>query len=73
MSIILHYIRWHLLNCTYYIDRELNFNCHVTEVCRKAGRQLNALRRLANVFDMKDFCHILTSVQQYETFVLSQI
>ena len=37
-----------------HIDRELNFNCHVTEVCRRAGRQLNALGRLANVLDMKD-------------------
>jgi len=32
-----------------HIDCELNFNGRVTTICRKAGRQLNALGRLACV------------------------
>ncbi len=27
------------------IDKKLDFKFHISEVCRKAGRQLNALRR----------------------------
>ena len=37
-----------------HIDRELNFNSHVTMICRNAGRQLNALGCLANVLSIDD-------------------
>ena len=32
-----------------YIDRYLTFNHHVSEICKKAGRQLNGLARLSKV------------------------
>ena len=37
-----------------YIDRRLNFNVHITEMCKNAGRQLNALGRLAKVLNTSD-------------------
>ena len=37
-----------------YIDRQLNFNVHITEMCKKAGRQLNVLGRLAKVLNTSD-------------------
>ena len=36
-----------------HIDSKLNFSEHVASICRKAGRQLNALRRLSNVLNLK--------------------
>ena len=30
-----------------HIDNQLNFNKHIQEICIKAGRQLNALKRLS--------------------------
>jgi len=35
------------------IDKKLDFRFHVSEVCRKAGRQLNALRRQSRLLNMK--------------------
>jgi hypothetical protein len=32
-------------------DDELNFSTHVSNICQKAGKQVNALRRLSNVLD----------------------
>ena len=55
---------------TYYsvlIDRELNFNGNVTTICRKAGEQLNALGRPANVLSVDDK-NIL-----FERFILSHL
>jgi hypothetical protein len=34
------------------IDERLNFNFHVTNLCRKAGQQLNALKRLSPFLDL---------------------
>jgi len=48
-----------------HVDRELNFNGHVTTICKKAGRQLNTLGRLANVLRVDDK-NIL-----FECFILS--
>jgi hypothetical protein len=36
------------------IDYELKFNSHITNICRKASRQLNVLKRMGkylNVFE----------------------
>ena len=48
-----------------HIDRELNFNCHVSELCRRAGRQLSALGRLTNVLNERD------KMVLFECFILS--
>ena len=47
------------------IDVELNFNHHISLLCNKAGRQINALSRLSNVlmqFYKVIYCHILCIV-----------
>jgi hypothetical protein len=33
------------------IDEKLNFTSHINKICRKAGRQINVLRRLATLLD----------------------
>ncbi len=35
------------------IDKKLDFTFHVNEVCRKAGRQLNALRRQSRLLNIQ--------------------
>ncbi len=35
------------------IDKKLDFKFHVNEICRKAGRQLNALRRQSRLLNMQ--------------------
>ena len=50
-----------------HIDRELNFNGHVTTICKIASRQLNALGRLANVLSVHDKAFYL-SVSIYHIF-----
>ena len=34
-----------------YIDKELNFNYHISGLCNKVGKKINALARLSNTFD----------------------
>ncbi len=48
-----------------YIDHSLNFSMHISETCKKAGRQLNALRRLSRVLSTKD------KLLLFECFILS--
>ena len=48
-----------------YIDRQLNFNVHITEMCKKAGRQLNVLGRLAKVLNTSD------KMRLFECFIMS--
>ena len=47
------------------IDHKLNFNLHVSNICRSAARQLNVLKRLHNVLDQKSKLAI------YKSFILS--
>ena len=47
------------------IDDKLNFCEHISNVCNKAGRQLNVLQRLKNVLDYKSRMAI------YNSFVMS--
>ena len=35
------------------IDRELNFNSHMTTVCKKAGKKINALARLCKILPLQ--------------------
>ena len=35
------------------IDEKLNFTAHINKICRKAGRQVNVLRRLAPLLDIE--------------------
>ena len=49
-----------------YLDKDLNFNYHVNELCKRAGRKINALSRLSNIIDVRSK-RIL-----YESFVSSQ-
>ena len=48
-----------------YIDRQLNFNVHITEMCKKAGRQLNVLGRLEKVLNTSD------KMRLFECFIMS--
>ena len=48
------------------IDRNLNFNEHVSSLCRKAGNKLSALARLSNFMSFKQRCILL------KTFIESQ-
>ena len=34
-------------------DNKLNFNTHVTKLCRKAGQKLHALARISNFMSLK--------------------
>lgn len=47
------------------VDACLTFNCHVTEICRKAGRKLNVLARLSRSLDVESKSVL------FHTFVLS--
>ena len=35
------------------IDEKLTFNSHINKICRKAGRQVNVLRRLSHMLDVE--------------------
>ena len=48
-----------------FVDRRLNFNVHIFETCRMAGKQLSALGRLANILSTEDK-YVL-----FECFILS--
>ena len=37
-----------------HIDDELNFNHHITKLCKSAGNQLNALTRLKSFLGLKE-------------------
>ena len=47
------------------IDDKLNFTEHISDVCTKAGRQLNILQRLKKVLDYKSRMAI------YKSFIMS--
>ena len=47
------------------IDDKLNFTEHISDVCTKAGRQLNILQRLKKVLDNKSLMAI------YKSFIMS--
>ena len=47
------------------VDRNLNFNDHVSRMCTKAGRQLNVLQRLKGCLDYNSRMAI------YKTFIMS--
>jgi len=47
------------------IDRKLSFNTHISELCKKASRQINAVIRLTNVLD-SDVKEII-----YQSFIRS--
>ena len=48
------------------IDSELNFDNHLSGICNKASRKINALRRIANSMSLKKH-HIVM-----KTFIESQ-
>jgi len=48
-----------------FIDRRLNFNVYISKICKKAGKQLRALGRLANILSIEDK-YVL-----FECFILS--
>ena len=33
------------------LDKNLDFNCHVEEICKKTGQKLHALARVAKFMD----------------------
>ena len=37
-----------------FVDRRLNFNVHIYEIWKKAGKQLSALDRVANILSTED-------------------
>ncbi len=41
-----------------YIDDLLNFDAHVDNICRKAGRKMNVLARLSGVFNVS-YCYLI--------------
>ena len=47
------------------IDDKLNFNLHVTNICKKAARQINALQRICKYVDQSSRLSI------YESFIAS--
>ena len=47
------------------IDYELKFNSHITNICRKAFRQLNALKRMGK------YLNRLGKLTIYHSFILS--
>ena len=48
-----------------HIDSRLNFNNHITHICKKAGKQINALARLSSTLSME------VKYRVFETFILS--
>ena len=62
------------------IDSKLNFKNHVSKICRKAGRQLNAISRIQNYLgrkrekiNSKHFCILKFYVLSISMAFLSQI
>ena len=49
------------------IDYQLNFDQHISNLCRKAGQQLNALKRLS------PFLSRLNTRTIFQTFILSKL
>ena len=47
--------------CIYY---EMNFNSHVNNVCKKAGKQISALQRLTGMLDQQ------SRMTTYQSFVI---
>ena len=47
------------------IDDDMNFNSHVNNVCKKAGKQVSALQHLTSVLDQKSRMAI------YQSFVMA--
>ena len=47
------------------IDFNLKFDCHIKNICKKAGQQLNVLRRIG-----KNLCK-LSRMTIFHTFILS--
>ena len=47
------------------IDYELKFNSHITNICRKASRQLNVLKRMGK------YLNRLGKLTIYHSFILS--
>ena len=47
------------------IDNKLNFSCHISKICKKAGQQLGALARLSKVLDQD------TKMTIFNSFILS--
>ena len=48
-----------------YIEYQLNFDQHISNLCRKAGQQLNVLKRLS------PFLSRLNKITIFHTFILS--
>ena len=48
-----------------HIDYSLCFNEHISETCKKAGRKLNVLRRLSNVFGEEE------KLKMFQAFIVS--
>ena len=48
-----------------HVDDKLSFNAHVTEICKKSGRQASALMRLCNLLDYD------TKLLLYKSFISS--
>ena len=69
MHLLTHYVRDNrkhkdtVLGIT--VDRKLNFNDHVSQMCTKVGRQLYVLQRLKEYIDYKSPMAI------YKTFIKS--
>ena len=48
------------------IDSELNFDNHLSAICNKASRKINALGRIANYMFLEKRCYVM------KTFIESQ-
>jgi hypothetical protein len=49
-----------------YVDVKLNFNFHITEICKRAGRKLNVLAKLSKILNSK------SKFMLFNSFILSQ-
>ena len=47
------------------LDSKLNFNCHIHEICQKAARQINALKRLSK------FLTLESRMATFRSFIMS--
>ena len=43
------------------LDSKLNFNCHIHDICQKAARQINALKRLSKFLTLESRMAIFRS------------
>ena len=54
------------------IDFQLNFDLHISNVCKKASRQLNVLKRIGrNLCSLGNLMYIILSLCQISTIALS--